>query len=418
MRDDVQGATEVLMTTRRRAARRLALGLGLPLLGLGTALVTTTGCLAAFGRSPDKARMSELSKHSAFNDEDGVFVNREPKENFSPSMKTMMNEWLFGKAQRTPPGAIPLVDPRAVWSQSPESGMRITWLGHSTVLMEVEGFRVLTDPIWGERASPSTIVGPKRFHPPVVKLEELPPLDAVIISHDHYDHLDMPSIRALAAKGVPFFVPLGVADHLRRWDVPASQITELDWWSEASPKEGLTLVATPSRHFSGRGLNDRDRTLWASWVVRTPNRRVYFSGDTGLTPQFKEIGARQGPFDVVMLEVGAFHPSWGDIHLGPENALTALEWLGGGLFLPIHWGTFNLAFHAWDEPPSQVYELAAARGLPFVTPRVGQPVEVRPERGGFHQADAPAAAFTDRAEPWWKLVGRKADAEDERTTQR
>ncbi len=403
MRGTAPGDTEVLMTSRSRAARRVALGLGLPLLGLGTALFATTGCLAAFGRTPDKARMSELATQASFNEEDGVFVNREPRENFSPSMKTMMNEWLFGKAQRTPPAPIPLVDPREVWQQPPESGLRVTWLGHSTLLFELEGFRVLTDPIWSERASPSTIVGPKRFHPPVVKLSELPPLDAVIISHDHYDHLDMKTIRELVQSGVPFFVPLGVADHLQRWGVPKAQITELDWWGEASPKEGLTLVATPSRHFSGRGLGNGNRTLWASWVVRSPNRRVYFSGDTGLTPQFKEIGQRQGPFDVVMLEVGAFHPSWGDIHLGPQNALTALEWLGGGLFLPIHWGTFNLAFHAWDEPPSQVYELARARGIPFVTPRVGQPVEV-------------GAA---EPEPWWERVGRDDEAdEDARTSQR
>jgi L-ascorbate metabolism protein UlaG (beta-lactamase superfamily) len=399
-------------TSRRRVARSLALALSLPVLALGAALLLTSEGLASFGRSPERAAMAGLAKQATYQQEGGRFVNKEPKENFSPSMKTMLNERFFGKAQRVPPAPLPLMDPRQAWSAPAEDGLRVTWLGHSTLLLEVEGFRVLTDPIWSERASPSTIAGPERFHPPVVPLGELPPLDAVIISHDHYDHLDMPTIRALAQKGVPFFVPLGVGAHLAEWGVPPEQVTELDWWGEVKVKEGLTLVATPSRHFSGRGLGDRDRTLWASWVVRTQSRRVYFSGDTGLTPQFREIGRRHGPFDLVMLEVGAYHPSWGDIHLGPENALTALEWLGGGLFLPIHWGTFNLGMHAWDEPPSQVYELARARGLPFVMPRVGQPVEV-----GTRGVVTEAAASAEQPEPWWRQVGTQGQTASAQATQ-
>ncbi len=364
---------------------------------LGVALVTSTGCLAAFGAAPDKAALAARAKVATY--VDGRFANKEPEENFNPSLTTMVKEGLFGTQQRTPPSPPPVLDPREAWKTPPPGGVRATWLGHSTVLLELDGFRVLTDPIWGERASPSTLAGPRRFHPPPVPLEALPPLDAVIISHDHYDHLDMPTIRALAKGGARFFVPLGLGAHLLRWEVPPGQVTELDWWEQAQVKEGLTLVATPSRHFSGRSLTDRNRTLWASWVVKGGERRAWFSGDTGLTPQFAEIGQRHGPFDLVMLEVGAFHPSWGDIHLGPERALEAHALLGGGALLPIHWGTFNLAFHAWDDPAVELVRLARDRGVPVHTPKPGGTVEPL--------AQPPLTAAGPDSPGWWESLGER-----------
>ncbi|RKH25913.1 hypothetical protein D7Y13_22380 [Corallococcus praedator] len=291
----------------------------------------------------------------------------------------------FGGERRRPP-APPPIAAREDWMSVGEGG-RVTWLGHSTLLIEVDGARVLTDPIWSERASPSSLVGPVRFHPPVVPLSALPKLDAVVISHDHYDHLDMDTVQALAKTGVRFFVPLGVADHLKAWGVPRAQLVEFDWWSEARVTPDVSLVATPSRHYSGRTTGTRNTTLWASWVVRSARHRVFFSGDSGPTPQFEEIGRRFGPFDLVALEIGAFHPAWGDIHLGPDNALEAHRMLGGGLLLPIHWSTFNLAAHPWDEPIEHLVRLGDQRGVSIVTPMLGAPLVL---------------GEVARTGPWWR----------------
>ena len=302
-----------------------------------------------------------------------------------------LGEFVSGKQQRTPPAPLPAESPLARWAHAPETGLRATWLGHSTVLVEIDGRRVLTDPVWGERASPSRLVGPKRFQPVPVPLAALPALDAVIVSHDHYDHLDAPTVRELARGDVPFFTSLGVGAHLEAFGVPAERITELDWW-ESAELEGLRITAAPSQHFSGRGLG-RNRTLWSSFAVRGPRHAFFFSGDTGLTHEYAEIAARLGPFDLIMLEVGAFHPSWGDIHLGPANALAAHALLGGGSFLPVHWGTLNLALHAWDEPAEDLVRLAPARGAHLVMPRLGAPVE--PSR-------------VEGVEPWWRALAGAA----------
>jgi L-ascorbate metabolism protein UlaG (beta-lactamase superfamily) len=329
---------------------------------------------------------------------DGAFRNTRP---VGPGLKKgtvtpTMAEFLCGGQRRTPPGPLPSLNPLPLWTRPADTGLRATWLGHSTVLLELDGLRVLTDPVWGERASPMSFAGPKRFQPVPVPIAALPPLDAVIVSHDHYDHLDHPTILELARLEVPFFTSLGVGAHLEAWGVPASRITELDWWEGARlPHGDLTITAAPSQHFSGRGLGGRNGTLWSSFVVKTDRHAVFFSGDTGLTPEYAEIRSRLGPFDLVMLEVGAWHPSWGDIHLGPENALEALGLLGGGSFLPVHWGTFNLAIHAWDEPAETLIRLAPSRGVHLVMPRLGEPIE--PSR-------------VETAQPWWRVLGSEEAA--------
>jgi L-ascorbate metabolism protein UlaG (beta-lactamase superfamily) len=308
------------------------------------------------------------------------------------------SEFLRGGGRRVPLRPLPSMNPVETWRRKPDSGLRATWLGHSTVLLEIDGLRVLTDPVWGQRASPLHFAGPKRFQPVPVTLGAMPPVDLVVVSHDHYDHLDYPTIRALAKTSVPFVTSLGVGAHLEAWGVAPQRITELDWWeSHALPATGigagLVVSAAPSQHFSGRTMGSRNSTLWSSFVLRTERHRVFFSGDTGLTTEYQAIRERLGPFDLVMLEVGALHASWGDMHLGPENALKALALLGAGAFLPVHWGTFSLAMHAWDQPAEVLFELAPKSGAKLLMPKLGEPIE--PHR------DA-------RVEAWWRGVDSAA----------
>jgi L-ascorbate metabolism protein UlaG (beta-lactamase superfamily) len=327
---------------------------------------------------------------------DGLFRNSRPTPR-GPRRGTRLElgrELLLGGQARRPPRPLPAVSPLPVWARPVETGLRVTWLGHSTMLLELDGLRVLTDPVWSDRISPVPGVGPRRFQPVPIPIEALPPLDAIVVSHDHFDHLDRPTIARLLPRGVPFVTGLGVGAHLEAWGVPAAQIHELDWWERATLRGGeLAITATPAQHFSGRVVGG-DRTLWTSVVIETARRRVFFSGDTGLTPQFAEIAARLAPFDLVMLEVGGFHPAWDHVHMGPVGALEAFRMLGGGRLMPVHWGTFNLALHAWDWPAETAVELAAAQGVELVMPRLGAPFE--PARG------LPL-------EPWWR-AGRRSDA--------
>ncbi len=258
------------------------------------------------------------------------------------------------------------------FASAPPSGLRITWFGHSTTLIELDGVRVLTDPVFSERASPYQFLGPQRWYAPLIPLEMLPKLDAVIISHDHYDHLDMGSVKAL--KGNRFFVPLGLGAHLEYWGIPAGDITELDWWEEGRIGE-VRVVSTPARHASGRQVLDQGAKLWGSWSLVGPQHRVYYSGDTGLFPALKEIGERLGPFDVAMVEVGQYHRAWPDWHIGPEQAVRATGMVQAKLFFPIHWGLFTLAMHGWTEPIERALAEATAKGVPIVTPKPGESVE-------------------------------------------
>jgi L-ascorbate metabolism protein UlaG (beta-lactamase superfamily) len=302
-----------------------------------------------------------------------------------------LRDFLCSDANRAPSAPLPSTDPREVWLRPPASGLRATWLGHSTVLIEIDGYRVLTDPVWGNRASPFSMMGPKRFQPVPIRLRDVPRVDAVVISHDHYDHLDYPTIRTLANSDILFVTSLGVGAHLEAWCIGPERIVELDWWeSHRVAETSLTISAAPSQHFSGRGLKDRNLTLWSSLVIEGENHRVFFSGDTGLTTEYETIERRLGAFDLVMLEIGAFHPSWGDIHLGPVNALKAHRLLGGGVLLPVHWGTFSLAMHAWDEPAEILLMHANPATSHLLMPKLGQPVEPGERRP---------------VDPWWRTIG-------------
>ena len=278
---------------------------------------------------------------------------------------------------RYPSRPVPVVGPSLrELESSPATGLRVTWLGHATALVDIDGARVLTDPVWGQRVSPLASVGPKRFFAPPVALDALPKLDAVVISHDHYDHLEMSTTVALAQRRreVPFFVPLGVGAHLERWGVDASRIVELDW-SESRAAGPLTLTLAPARHFSGRGLSDRDATLWGSWVIAGPSHRVYYSGDSGYFDGYREIGAAHGPFDATLMSLASYGPTWPDVHMTPEELVRAHVDLGGDALIPVHWATFNLAFHDWNDPAIRAAAEARARGVRLLVPRPGEMLE-------------------------------------------
>ncbi|MEO8698770.1 MAG: MBL fold metallo-hydrolase [Kofleriaceae bacterium] len=325
---------------------------------------------------------------------DGLFHNTAPVgPRLEGSTLPIMREFLFGGRKRKPPGVIPVANPLDAWTVPiGSSGLRVTWLGHSTMLLELDGLRVITDPVFGNRLGPVSFAGPKRLHAPPVTVAQLPKLDAILVSHDHYDHLCKPTMIELARLGVPVITSLGVGAHLERFGVAAEHIIELDWWESHTLAGGdLAFTAAPAQHFSGRLGSSRNTTLWSSWAIQTANHKVFFSGDTGLTPEMADIRDRLGPFDLTMLEIGAWHPAWGRIHLGPANALEAFDQLGGGTLLPVHWGTFDLGLHPWAEPAETLIELAAERGTRLITPTLGTPFE---------------PARIDGAQPWWRELTR------------
>ncbi len=374
-----------------RLLRRVTLGVVVTLL-----LAASTLWLIAqdaLGGRVEGSRLERAARSPQW--QDGRFDNVLPRMD-GPYLR-MLSEFTFGgSAYRTPTDVLPVMArSRADYARFPDSGLRVTWLGHSTMLLEIDGQRVLIDPVWGERVSPFTFMGPKRFFPPPLAIAELPPIDAVIISHDHYDHLDVPTVRALSARGVRWLVPLGVGAHLAAWGVADSLITELDWW-DATKVGALTITATPARHFSGRGLTDSGRTLWAGWAFAGAVHRVFYSGDTALHDEFTAIGERLGPFDLTMFEVGAYDAMWADVHLGPEQAVLAHQLVRGDVLLPVHWGLFDLALHGWTEPIERVLVAARDAGVRVSAPRPGDMVEP--------SALAPI-------ERWWPTVPWKTAAE-------
>ncbi len=357
----------------------------LPALAAGLSFVAC----ASFGGTPEGSRLHTMQ--ASPNYAEGVFVNRLPTETdfgFAEGL-ALLREALSGPQIREPEEPVNVVALSAADLQGAASDdLRVRWLGHSTLLIEIEGKRILTDPIWSERASPVRFAGPKRFQPPVVAFADLPRIDAVLISHDHYDHLDVETIRMLGERRVPIFVPLGVGAHLERWGIARAQIREYDWWQEAE-LDGLRIACTPARHFSGRSLTDRNETLWASWAVIGQRRRVFFSGDTGLFPEFEDIGRRHGPFDMTFLEVGAYNTRWANVHMGPEQAVMAHKALGGRVLVPIHWGLFNLALHTWTEPAERLLAAAGQSGITLALPRPGEALE-------------PAEWYAN--ERWWPAI--------------
>jgi len=323
---------------------------------------------------------------------DGAFVNPLPPAAYTADyVWSMFTGQFLGDEVRIPPAPIPVkrIDPAELKAAPAPQGLRAFWIGHASVYVEIDGVRLLIDPVFSDYASPFDM-GPKRFHPPPIALADLPSIDAVLITHDHYDHLDMRTVQQLARGGARFFVPLGIGAHLERWGIAPDRIHDLEWWQEQTLR-GIRIMSTPSRHYSGRRFGDRNATLWTSWSVIGATHRFYVSGDTGYSDHFRTIGERVGPFDLSFFKVGAYGPGapWLDIHMSPEAAVRAHRDVRARRFFPVHWGTFNLAFHNWDEPIKRTVAAAQANQVDLVTPQIGEIVDLDRE-------------FVSR--PWWETV--------------
>jgi L-ascorbate metabolism protein UlaG (beta-lactamase superfamily) len=364
-------AADLVAPPRRRGRRLLRALACLSLVFAAAGLLALASGWRAFGKRPSGARKARMERSP--NWRHGRFENAEPmRSDYFRAALDVVNKSAF-----TSPDVPVAVETVAAtrFAGKPATSLRVTWFGHSSFLVEIEDHRVLVDPHFGPRASPMTWSGPKRWYGPLIALGDLPPPDAVLISHDHYDHLDYPTIVAMKDWPTTFVVPLGVGSHLEYWGVPAGRIVELDWWERATVR-GLELVATPARHISGRtfGIGDAG-TLWAGFAILGRQRRVFYSGDTGLFAGLKEIGDKLGPFDVTLLDAGEYGRYWSDWHLGPEQAVRAHLLVRGNVLIPGHWGLFALAYHAWPEPADRVLAAAAAGGVTAAVPRPGQSIE-------------------------------------------
>ncbi len=345
---------------------------------IGIVLLTAvafTGLSPQLGGKPSKAEVAVYEKSGHYRD--GEFVNLVPTAlSTGGSFVSMMWKFIFQKAPHaTPDAPLPMLplDSLAVTQKTPET-VRVTWFGHSTSLVEIAGKNILLDPMLSMEMGPVSWATPNRYNPRLpIGPDQLPPIDAVLISHDHYDHLDYETIRRIKGKVARFYVPLGIGPHLRAWGVAPERITEMNWGDEARV-DGLTLVCTPSRHFSGRGLTNRNSTLWSSWVMKSATKRVFYSGDGGYGPHFSSIGTTYGPFDLTVMECGQYDPQWAQIHMLPEQSVQAARDLRSQLLLPVHWAAFTEANHAWNDPITRATAEAARLRQPITTPRLGETV--------------------------------------------
>lgn len=333
--------------------------------------------------------LNETVNSSQF--KDGKFANSASIEQVSLA-KNLAITWRFFTQKRIdtePNSAIPMKQlTLSHLHELDNQQFHVIRLGHSSFLLKMSGKFWLLDPVFSERASPFSFIGPKRFHPTPIALDALPEIEGVLISHNHYDHLDKHAIKKLKNIAKHFYVPLGVEGDLQRFGIDGERITHLDWWQSVSVGN-VTLTFTPTQHFSGRGLSDGNKTLWGSWVIKTPTHNLFFSGDSGYFDGFKEIGNRFGPFDLTLIETGAYDKDWPDIHMTPEQSIQAHLDLKGNVMMPIHNGTFDLAFHTWYEPFERVTDAAKRHDVSLCTPIVGEVITL----GLFQQTQA-----------WWQTI--------------
>ena len=364
----------------KRVFQGLGFILGLVIL-IGTIFMNVS---PEFGGSPSNLDKEEYQKTGHYND--GVFVNiQETTMDMGwDSIKSLLSETIEGGPNKRPDFDIPVL--RVTPSDLEQySATRLIWFGHSAFLLQMDGKNILLDPMLGDVPSPHPLLGTDRFSKELpIEIADLPEIDAIIISHDHYDHLDYGSIEQLKSKTKMFFVPLGVGAHFKSWGIDAKQIVEMDWW-QSNSLDGLTISFTPSRHFSGRGIFDRNTTLWGSWIIKGKSDNIYFSGDGGYGPHFKEIGEKFGPFDLALMECGQYNPKWGQIHMMPEQTAQAGKDVQAKTIMPMHWGAFTLALHTWTDPVERVLRKSEALNLPVITPKIGEEIYVTQDGSRYHE---------------------------------
>jgi L-ascorbate metabolism protein UlaG (beta-lactamase superfamily) len=333
---------------------------------------------SGLGSRPDSISKARFVTSKQFNKLIGKFENR--KKEVVVEMRKVklewetMKDWLFEDDGRVPPKKISEVKPDLTEFLKPSDDLKVIWFGHSTFLLNMDRKIILVDPVFSASASPFSFLV-KRFQKPVLELHELPNIDYILISHDHYDHLDSSSIKYFADKKVKFLTPLGVGSHLVGWGVDRSKVIESDWWEEVG-FGSISFTATPAQHFSGRDGFHENETLWASWVIKSDHHNIYFSGDSGYDSHFKEIGDRLGPFDIAFLENGQYNKKWPNVHMFPSEAIKAFKDLKAKNLFPVHWGMFQLALHSWKDPIEKISKLADEQGIALIAPKFGEIVNL------------------------------------------
>lgn len=364
-----------MLRTSLKILKRIGLSLLLLILITILALFLFLKLSPQFGGQITQAQKAQFELLPHY--KDGIFINAEPFEIKTDchSVEEMIKKALRGNPHGRPSRNIEVVPFNInTLNQIQADKTRITWLGHSSFLLEINGKIILIDPIFSTIAAPHQWIGQKRYNEKMpFKLDSLKHIDAIVISHDHYDHLDYLTIKKLREITQHVFVPLGVGNHFRRWDYEEKQITEMDWWQETS-LDSLQIVLTPSRHASGRALSDQSSTLWGSWCFINGEQRVYFSGDGGYGQHFKAIGEKYGPFDFAMVECGQYDELWEGMHMMPEESVQAGMDVEANCMMPIHWGAFTLANHSWTEPVERFSQAALQNNVNFCTPQIGQSV--------------------------------------------
>lgn len=326
----------------------------------------------AFGGNPTKEQKDNYKRFGNYID--GKFVNAVPTSLF---MRSSESSSATDDSKDLNPTAKISVEP-INWNKIKSEKDSLTWFGHSAFLISIDNKKILLDPIFSPIASPVSFVGVNRYkysEDMANIIDEMPPIDAVFISHDHYDHLDYQSIIKLKSKASHFFVPLGVSAHLIRWGIPKEKITELNWWDEME-YQGLSVTLTPSRHFSGRGILNSNTTLWGGWAVLGKKSRLYYSGDGGYGPHFKEIGKKYGPFDMTIIEGGQYDQRWAEMHMIPEQSVKASLDVNGNNMMLMHWGGFTLANHGWKEPIERALNAAKEKEVNLIVPKIGETVQL------------------------------------------